>query len=362
MLRRLALATAAILLLTAGTTLAAPQDFCTRHPNHQRCQPSVTPTPTPTPSAGLCSTVIHDQYRVAGPDGNLYPTWHPQRDSSGCYFGHDHGSDPSRFVGDYRPAFGYVNAIAGHAEPHNGFKLFLLDDGAGHQWLWTVHMGTSGQNRVCQRFHSVELAIARSGELLAEIRFIADFGRSEHHDYPFRALTPDQCPTQHADALNDGSNGLRQFSVNAIGPDSRQYEPWTLDYRRTVFGFSNATIAFINLSSMTTCADLDCSSMLASNHRGGGAFSVVSVGALRLSSTRGHFTTDVHGRTLGGPVPQFIAGTVTMQTPPNENTNYWPGTDPNVVDYRLRSNDPAVPDGKGDMGAYSIDGQLRLGN
>ncbi len=41
-----------------------------------------------------CTPEIHDQYAVVGPDGKLYPTWHPSVDPSGCTFGHEHGRDP----------------------------------------------------------------------------------------------------------------------------------------------------------------------------------------------------------------------------------------------------------------------------
>ena len=67
---------------------------------------SAGPGPTPalshaygqwTPSHwDTCSKEIHDRYSVVGPDGKLYPTWHPPIDpQTGCRFGHEHGRDPS---------------------------------------------------------------------------------------------------------------------------------------------------------------------------------------------------------------------------------------------------------------------------
>ena len=49
-----------------------------------------------TPGPGdTCTKDIHDQYSVVGPDGKLYPTWHPPVDpATGCTFGHEHGRDP----------------------------------------------------------------------------------------------------------------------------------------------------------------------------------------------------------------------------------------------------------------------------
>ena len=39
---------------------------------------------------------IHDVYKVMGPDGKWYPTWHPPVDpATGCRFGHEHGRDPN---------------------------------------------------------------------------------------------------------------------------------------------------------------------------------------------------------------------------------------------------------------------------
>lgn len=38
---------------------------------------------------------IHQSYKVKGPDGKWYPTWHPPVDpATGCKFGHEHGRDP----------------------------------------------------------------------------------------------------------------------------------------------------------------------------------------------------------------------------------------------------------------------------
>lgn len=40
---------------------------------------------------------VHDSYKVQGPDGKWYPTWHPPVDpKTGCKFGHEHGRDPSQ--------------------------------------------------------------------------------------------------------------------------------------------------------------------------------------------------------------------------------------------------------------------------
>jgi hypothetical protein len=51
-----------------------------------------------TPSTrDTCSKALHDSYAVVGPDGKLYPTWHPPtavENGADCSFGHEHGRDP----------------------------------------------------------------------------------------------------------------------------------------------------------------------------------------------------------------------------------------------------------------------------
>jgi hypothetical protein len=307
----------------------------------------------------------------------MYPGWHPQRDPSGCYFGHDHGSDPSYFsaADEYQPAFGYVNAVVGMSEPPAGFKVFRVVEADGQQWLWTVHMGTSGYGRVCQSFHSIELAIAdRNGSLLAEIRWIADFGKSETNDNR-GSFQPATCPNQASDASARGSVGVRQLSVNQVGPYAQQYEPWKPDLRNTVFGFPATTntslggghIQFNNKSSMTTCDDVECNSMSLTNHRGGGAYSVIQSTNFAIRPTRsGHFTTDMLGQSVGGFVPQYLApgwtSAALTHSCSSSPCNWFPGVDPNVVEYRSRSNDQLVKDGKGGMEAYNIDDMLRPPN
>lgn len=86
-----------------------------------------------TPSAtDTCSPQVHDRYAVVGPDGKLYPAWHPPVDpESGCTFGHEHGRDPrgSDLFDDvgFIP-FGYANEVADLFAPHPGYKLEWEND------------------------------------------------------------------------------------------------------------------------------------------------------------------------------------------------------------------------------------------
>lgn len=47
-----------------------------------------------------CTKALHDSYKVIGPDGKWYPTWHPPsvidpKTRRSCAFGHEHGQDPA---------------------------------------------------------------------------------------------------------------------------------------------------------------------------------------------------------------------------------------------------------------------------
>lgn len=91
------------------------------------------------PRAGECAVDVHAHYWTYGPDGKVYPTWHPARDASGCTFGHEHGDDPRTSVLHAQtgwPAFAYTSAVLAHSteagghrhEDHVGHKVFAADD------------------------------------------------------------------------------------------------------------------------------------------------------------------------------------------------------------------------------------------
>ncbi len=167
----------------------------------QGTPPVLTSTPTPTPQSGTintptpnpdlsgtsleygtwlpnptydtCTKAQHDAYFVIGPDGLKYSTWHPSIGPGGCKFGHDHGLDPRTSAADNTlPAFDYASQQAGIAEPHVGFKVFIMKAGTpstdgtiGNADARVVgHMGTGGVKRYNTQFHSIEYDyIARDG-------------------------------------------------------------------------------------------------------------------------------------------------------------------------------------------------------
>ncbi|MHC4710863.1 MAG: hypothetical protein ACYTA3_10735, partial [Planctomycetota bacterium] len=87
-------------------------------------------------SHDTCTKQAHDSYAVEGPDGKLYPTWHPPVDpGTGCTFGHEHGRDPSGSdlfgkVGTL--PFGYANEQLDIYDPFTARH----EDHVGHKVEW----------------------------------------------------------------------------------------------------------------------------------------------------------------------------------------------------------------------------------
>jgi len=83
-----------------------------------------------------CPVEVHDAYAMVGPDGKLYPTWHPPVDpATGCTFGHEHGRDPrgSDLFGEVGPLpFGYANEQLDIFDPANPRH----EDHFGHKVEW----------------------------------------------------------------------------------------------------------------------------------------------------------------------------------------------------------------------------------
>jgi hypothetical protein len=205
------------------------------------------PTPPPPQPRDLdppvanqpCPAWVHDRYVGIGPDGRPYPIWHHQiHPVYWCYFGHEHGTDPATFTPDYINVFNDVAAVHGMDEPHTGFKnIGFVSDGV--RWWLTIHFGTGGLARACTRYHSLEIAVAddATGELLADLRLMADFGGAVVNagDAP---LTPPDCPDQAA--LADGSFGIRKLPTVDTGAIS--YEPWRPDFTANVLGLGGVMV------------------------------------------------------------------------------------------------------------------------
>ncbi len=178
------------------TSTPAPPIPTTMPPTETAVPPtatSVSPTATQPsqPVAGqLCPAWVHDRNTTVAPDGLTYPTWHPQVDPEfGCYFDHEHGDDPRTSLADPSlPAFGYVNAFtdASHIahEPHNGFKVFVVNKGttnnegrtAATSTRIVAHMGTGGPARFDNQFHSLEFDLVADDGHYVHVQGMADTG------------------------------------------------------------------------------------------------------------------------------------------------------------------------------------------
>lgn len=190
---------------------------------------------TPTVSLPPCTQAQHDSYKVQGPDGQWYATWHPQIDAYyGCYEDHEHGSNPALFApGVYWqagsgkwPLFGYSAAQMGMSEGHPGFKIYVFETAGGRKWMLTQHQGTANAAlAACTRYHTLDI---QSDDI--DIHGMADFGGAVENT----TGTP-ICGVVE-------SSGMRQLPV---GEGSIGYEPWRTD---VVSGTLDARLSFNTLN------------------------------------------------------------------------------------------------------------------
>lgn len=126
-----------------------------------------------------CSAQIHDSFSTVGPDGKLYPTWHPPVDpATGCTFGHEHGTDPRESaifdeVGEL--PFGLANEMLdiynpgmSRHEDHVGHKIEIGNDlpmsfggpadvvfEARCHFLIKMHQGTHSKDAFTNNMHEI---------------------------------------------------------------------------------------------------------------------------------------------------------------------------------------------------------------
>jgi hypothetical protein len=148
-----------------------------------------------TPSVfDTCSKETHDKYWTYGPDGKVYPTWHPPVDpATGCQFGHEHGSDPKTSkIKNVNLPFGYVNeqAMAGgnhRHEDHVGHKVEVVNDlplGVDPalpattfcNYVYKVHMGTHSADAFSQNLHEVFEFVECSNGINLKMMILHPFG------------------------------------------------------------------------------------------------------------------------------------------------------------------------------------------
>jgi hypothetical protein len=102
---------------------------------------------TNPPKTGECSKEVHARYWTYGPDGKVYPTWHPPVDpDTGCAFGHEHGRDPSgsNLISIGLP-FGYTNEVLYDAVQGDATR-FRDEDHVGHKVEWKNDVVVENRN------------------------------------------------------------------------------------------------------------------------------------------------------------------------------------------------------------------------
>ncbi|AGY57495.1 hypothetical protein [Gloeobacter kilaueensis] len=145
-----------------------------------------------------CSVDIHNSYSVVGPDGKLYPTWHPPVDpATGCTFGHEHGMDPSGFSAyDLTGGvpFGLANEALDAYAPTTGSTDMRHEDHVGHKISYVenvasstvrgntcsilthVHQGTHSADAFSNNLHEVSYYARCSDGTQFAVDVLASFG------------------------------------------------------------------------------------------------------------------------------------------------------------------------------------------
>ena len=213
---------------------------------------------TPQPNQ-LCPVWVHDNlYLVAGPDGEMYGSWHPQIDPTHwCHFGHEHGSNPALIPGKPKVAYQYVAAKVPQNEPDIGFKETIFQTPTGYWVRFIDHADTSGERRVCAQLHTVyAMVYTSSGEEVFRMGFKADFGASESTDDGF--INSTDCGYDMA-ALAETTSSSKRIRTSA---DSNDYERW--DAEPTVEAANLGMVfehEFDVRDPFTFCPGLECNDM-----------------------------------------------------------------------------------------------------
>jgi hypothetical protein len=228
-----------------------------------------------------CTAEIHNEYSVVGPDGKLYPTWHPPVDpATGCHFGHEHGRDPrgSDIYARIGPIpFGYANeqlAIWDPAgvrnEDHVGHKIewendipFDLGDGVASSVLsikcdvlTKLHQGTHSKDAFTNNLHELVYQVDCTGgtrigmTVMAAIGIPGEMVQSCDHQVhvPVGAPTPLNSPSGGGKRTLPDRDCIEQYMLVPAGQNSSfgsaLHESWQISASlRTT---SNRTLASID--------------------------------------------------------------------------------------------------------------------
>ena len=233
------------------------------------------PSPTPPAPDGFsaarsnvpCPAWVHGLHTTVGPDGATYETWHPQIDPIyWCYFGHEHGSDPSLIPGAPLIPYEYVASNVPQNEPNMGFKEFIFKDMTGNHWVrFVVHAGTASDRRVCAQFHTLYVSIYDlNGNEEFGVGYKADYGAAfSTGDTGNQVLTPTKCGYSMPGLAGQVDDQQRR-RLN-VGSGSRNYETW--DAREETGAVLNLGMvqfdhAFDIRNPMSHCANRTCNSVV----------------------------------------------------------------------------------------------------
>lgn len=212
----------------------------------------------PIPNAS-CPDWVHEEFKARGPDGKLYPTWHPQIDPIyWCYFNHEHGSNPTDFDSTYRIPFGYAGNAMGMHEAHVGYKVYVWDDNYGHLWLALQHQGTSTNQAACGSTHELDILAKdkNTGEIVSEQYFVGNYGASKPI-VTSDMIKPSSCPNQAN--IEKGNLGARYLPVKDHG--AVMEEPWTVD-NQNILGFNFASFTVTTYDPVRMCTDITCDNIV----------------------------------------------------------------------------------------------------
>ncbi len=194
--------------------------------------PTATNVPPTTTSGNYCSEAIHNQYVATGPDGNLYPTWHPPVDpATGCVFDHEHGDNPNGnpALQGRNVVFCYMATFTNNCMPHNGYKVFAWSNishynapaHSGASVVMVLHQGTSGAGRFTTVFHDIEIHYYNPNDgREAHIYMLAPFGE-------LLVGCGANDPNMDLRLSQANAPGARQISASkCFDPPNIPYEDW----------------------------------------------------------------------------------------------------------------------------------------
>ena len=136
-----------------------------------------------------CTPEVHNKYSVVGPDGLLYPTWHPPIDpETGCTFGHEHGRDPRG--SDLYPLVGDLPFGLALPADHVGYKVEWENDVPFHfsgeasssllevrcDVMMELHQGSHGAGAFTINLHEVAIHANCSDQTRVHLTMITAIG------------------------------------------------------------------------------------------------------------------------------------------------------------------------------------------